>query len=102
MINFFNACFQHQYLHLLHVFGQSHQHIVWYAGVHFTPCLPWPITHAVQTASIYSSMMWHLSELEKTSRKVSMFVSQGVQCMAAYSPDTDMPHTDMPQPDSSP
>jgi len=34
--------------------------------------------------------MWRLSGLERASRKVSKFVSQGVQCMAAYSPD--IPH----------
>ncbi|KAL0020900.1 hypothetical protein WJX77_008537 [Trebouxia sp. C0004] len=40
------------------------------ACVHFTPYFPWPITHALQTASIRSSMMWRLPELERTSRKV--------------------------------
>ena len=38
--------------------------------------------------------MWRFSGLERTSRKVSKFVSQGVQCMAAYSPH--IPHPGPP------
>ena len=90
-----SACCLAISLQLLHLFGQSHRHIVCCAGVHSTPCFPWPITHAVQTASICSSMMWHLSELERTSRKVSKLISQGVQCMAAYSPDIHHPHAQL-------